>query len=162
VIGSRKYSTLRPQVGSWLSAALQSLAPARPEHGSDRTFGLVSTAVGHRADLPWAGLERPVATPLQTFANGRYSGAEFSRVRAFVAAWTSKQLSIFIRTRLRPPCETAALTPAATPNGPCELRELQSEKATASVKCLTLRAAMGADAVFAKRIDSRSTQNDEG
>ena len=42
------------QVCLWLEAALRSLASARPQHGSDRTFGRVSTAVGRRADLPWA------------------------------------------------------------------------------------------------------------
>jgi hypothetical protein len=45
-----------------LSSTPWSLASARPEYGSDRTFGHVATAVGRRAELPWAALYRPVAT----------------------------------------------------------------------------------------------------
>ena len=41
---------------------LHGLASARPECGSDQTFGPVSTAVGRRADLPRAGLDRLVVT----------------------------------------------------------------------------------------------------
>jgi hypothetical protein len=48
--------------GSWLSSAVQSPTSAQPESGSDRTFGPVSTAVGRRADLPWAGPDRPFET----------------------------------------------------------------------------------------------------
>jgi hypothetical protein len=34
------------------------------QHRSDQTFGCVSTAVGRRADLPWAGIDRLVVTAL--------------------------------------------------------------------------------------------------
>jgi hypothetical protein len=46
----------------WLISALQNAASARPEFGSDQTFGRASTAIGRRADLRWAGLDRLVVT----------------------------------------------------------------------------------------------------
>jgi hypothetical protein len=56
-------TSLPEDVGSWLGPALQRLAFARPNYGSNRTFGGVSTAVGRRADLLRAGLDRPLVTP---------------------------------------------------------------------------------------------------
>jgi hypothetical protein len=49
-------------VCSWLISTLQSLAAARLEYGTNRTFGDVSAAVGRRADVPSAGLDRLVVT----------------------------------------------------------------------------------------------------
>jgi hypothetical protein len=57
----------------WLGSVLQSLAPARPEYGSDRTFGRVSTAVSHRADLRWSGLARLVVTQRRHGSEGTHS-----------------------------------------------------------------------------------------
>jgi hypothetical protein len=45
-----------------LRSAFQSLVSARLDHGSDRTFRRVSTAIGRGADLLWAGLDRRVVT----------------------------------------------------------------------------------------------------
>jgi hypothetical protein len=50
------------KVAPWLSFTVQNLASPEPEYGSDRTFGCVSTTVGRRADLPWAGVDGPVVT----------------------------------------------------------------------------------------------------
>jgi hypothetical protein len=46
------------KVAPQLSSTVQNLASPGPEYGSDRTFGCVSTAVGRRAEVPWAGLYR--------------------------------------------------------------------------------------------------------
>jgi hypothetical protein len=50
------------RVRSWLRAALQSLASARPDYGSDRTFDRFSTAPGRKADLPSTSADRPLVT----------------------------------------------------------------------------------------------------
>lgn len=47
----------------WLDSALQSLPSARLKYGTNRTFGRVSAALGHRADMTRVGHDRPVVDP---------------------------------------------------------------------------------------------------
>jgi hypothetical protein len=50
-IRAGKWCAVPPRSASGLGSALQSLASARPQHGSDLTFGRVSAALGRIADL---------------------------------------------------------------------------------------------------------------
>jgi hypothetical protein len=58
-----RHGAPRPFRQPRLDSALQSLVSARPEYGSELTYGRVSTALNQRAGCHWAGVGRPDLDP---------------------------------------------------------------------------------------------------